>query len=112
MRKKKNESEAHNLMAHSGLATIKIEFWLNDDENLRNRTLQKVAKDLKTNFNIAVTHGEESNNPEVGTLYLATVALGSEAVKNQARKIMTYLESNTPGRIIADDWLVEPFPIN
>jgi len=85
-------------------SAITVEFWLNDDENLPTRALSKLAREVASRFHISALAAPESVDIEHGRLFLAFAAAGSIQGEKLARQIMEYLESNTPGRIIGDDW--------
>ena len=82
---------------------ITYEFFNNDDEALKIRSLKGLCKTMRKDFNISCLPVEENilTNPERGFLVFSFCASGKEQGKIQLDKILAALE-NIPARIIAD----------
>ena len=85
---------------------VVFEFFNNDDEDFKTRTLRALAKEVRREINISclLVDEFEVENPERGTLVLAVVASGHEEGKAVLDKALAFLDGKAPARISAEDF--------
>ncbi len=86
---------------------VVFEFFNNDDENFKTRTLQDLAKALRKELNVACMPVDADDayieNPERGALAYSLVGITKEAARHTQEKVMSYLDQHAQGRIVAED---------
>ena len=85
---------------------ITFEFFNNDDEEFKLRTLKSLAKEVRKEFNISCLPIEEGEvaNPERGTLVVACVATRHDHGKALLDKTLAFLDGKAPARILLEDF--------
>ncbi|MGZ3653167.1 MAG: DUF503 family protein [Bdellovibrionota bacterium] len=85
---------------------VTFDFFNNDDEDFKQRTLKSLAKEVRKELNISCIQIEEGEvaNPERGTLVIAGVAPRPEQGKNVLDKAMAYLDGKAAARIVLEDF--------
>lgn len=85
---------------------ITFEFFNNDDEEFKVRTLKSLAKELRKEVNVSCAHVEEGEieNPERGTLVIGAVAPHHDQGKALLDKALAFLDGKAPARIAAEDF--------
>ncbi len=88
------------------LGKIVFEFFNNEDEDFKTRTLRSLAKEARKEFNISCLPVEEFlvENPERGALVLALCAANHEQAKNVQDKVLAYFDAKAPARILLDEF--------
>jgi uncharacterized protein YlxP (DUF503 family) len=84
---------------------IVFEFFNNDDEEFKARSLRSVAKELRRELNISCLVADEGEveNPERGTLVVAAVATHHDQGKSVLDKALAFLDGKMPARILAEE---------
>ena len=84
---------------------VVFEFYNNDDENLKRRSLTSLCKELRKDFNVSATAIEENflENPERGTVIFSIASTSKALGKEHADKVLKFLDSHAIGRIISDN---------
>ncbi len=85
---------------------VTFEFFNNDDEEFKVKTLRSLAKELRKEINVsclAVDEGEVEN-PERGTLVVSVVATHHDQGKATLDKVLAFLDGKAPARISAEDF--------
>lgn len=88
---------------------VVFEFFGNDDENFKKRALERLARDLRKEFNVSCIAVEENylTNPERGTLALSAVASTMERGGNLKDSLLEYLDRHAPARILSESFAAE-----
>lgn len=83
-----------------------FEFFNNDDEEFKAKTLKSLAKEARKEFNISCLPVEqhEVENPERGTLVLSLCAPSHEAGKGQLDQVLRFLDGKAPARILVEEF--------
>jgi uncharacterized protein YlxP (DUF503 family) len=84
---------------------IVFDFFNNDDEDFKTRSLRSLAKDLRKEFNISCLPIEEFlvENPERGTLAIALTAANHDRGKALLDQALAFLDGKAPARILAEE---------
>jgi uncharacterized protein YlxP (DUF503 family) len=85
---------------------VTFDFFNNDDEDFKQRSLKSLAKEVRKELNISCIPIEEGEvmNPERGTLVLAGVASRPALGKAVLDKAMAFLDGKAPARISLEDF--------
>jgi uncharacterized protein YlxP (DUF503 family) len=85
---------------------ITFEFFNNDDEEFKARTLKSLAKEVRKELNVSCLPVEEGEveNPERGTLVIAVVAAHHDQGKAFLDKALAFLDGKAPARILLEDF--------
>ncbi len=85
---------------------ITFEFFNNDDEEFKLRTMRSLMKEARKEFNVSCVLVEdgEVENPERGTLAVAMVAVSHTSGKEQLDKVLTFFDGKAPARILLEDF--------
>ncbi len=85
---------------------ITFEFFNNDDEEFKQRTLKSLLKEARKEFNISCALVEEHvvENPERGVFVVSLVAPSHESAKAQLDKVTAFFDGKAPARILAEDF--------
>lgn len=85
---------------------VTFEFFNNEDEDFKVRTLQSLAKEARKTFNLSCVTVEEGQvaNPERGTLVLAVAAQSHEKGKEHLDKVLAFFDEKAPARILLDEF--------
>lgn len=85
---------------------VAFEFFNNEDEDFKARTLKALAKEARKEFNLSCLAVEEHTveNPERGTLVLGLCAANAEQAKQQLDKALAFFDQKAPARILAEDF--------
>jgi uncharacterized protein YlxP (DUF503 family) len=85
---------------------VTFEFFNNDDEEFKLRTLKSLAKEARKEFNVslAVVEEGEVENPERGTFVLAVAGASHESARGQLDKVVTFFDGKAPARIIVEEF--------
>jgi uncharacterized protein YlxP (DUF503 family) len=91
---------------------VTFEFFNNDDEDFKVRTLKSLAKELRKEINVSCIPVEESEvaNPERGTLVVGCVASGHAQGKSVLDRVLAFLDGKAPARIVVEDFEEAPIP--
>jgi uncharacterized protein YlxP (DUF503 family) len=91
---------------------IVFEFFNNDDEDFKVRTLTSLAKEVRKEANVSCTYVEEGQvqNPERGVLAVACIAKSHDHGKSILDKALSYLDGKAPARIQAEDFQEAELP--
>lgn len=106
-RQKNRKSSGH---ASFVVGKVVFEFWSNEDESLRNRTLRDLAKELHLKLNVSAHPILDSVNLERSEIVFAGAADNEAGARALAKEVMEFLETNSSARIIHDSWIVEEIP--
>ena len=95
----------HRQYAAVAYGKVVFEFFNNDDENYKIRSLKTLCKELRKEFNSSATMINESivENPEHGAIVFSLTRINMEEVKIASDKLLAYIDSHCPGRIISDN---------
>jgi uncharacterized protein YlxP (DUF503 family) len=87
---------------------IVFDFFNNEDEEFKARTMRSLAKDLRKEINVSCLPVDEGEiqNPERGTLALALVAANREQGKAILDKALAILDGKAPARILMEEFEV------
>lgn len=85
---------------------IVFEFFNNDDDEFKVRTLRSLAKEVRKEFNVSCLPIEEHlvENPERGTLVVSLCAAGHEQGKAVLDKVTKFFDGKAPARILSEDF--------
>lgn len=85
---------------------VTFEFFNNDDEDFKLRTLKSLAKEARKEFNVSLSLIEEGEveNPERGTYVLALASSSHDAGKAQLDKVLAFFDGKVPARILLEDF--------
>jgi uncharacterized protein YlxP (DUF503 family) len=85
---------------------VTLEFYNNDDEEFKVRTLKNLAKELRKEFNVSCTPVEshQVENPEHGTLVISMGAASHERGMAEMDRVMKYLDEKAPARILNEEF--------
>jgi uncharacterized protein YlxP (DUF503 family) len=85
---------------------LTFEFFNNDDEEFKLRTLKSLAKEARKEFNVSCALVEEGEveNPERGTFVLSLVAASHDSGKAQLDKALAYFDEKAPARILLEEF--------
>ncbi|KAJ8133963.1 hypothetical protein OY671_012823, partial [Metschnikowia pulcherrima] len=85
---------------------ITFEFFNNDDEEFKARTLKSLAKEARKEINISclVVEEGEVENPERGTLVVSCVAANHDQGKSVLDRAMAFLDGKAPARISLEEF--------
>jgi uncharacterized protein YlxP (DUF503 family) len=91
---------------------VTFDFFNNDDEDFKQRSLKSLARDVRKEINISCIPVEEGEvvNPERGALVLAGVAARPAQGKAILDKAMAFLDGKAPARIALEDFLEAEIP--
>lgn len=91
---------------------VTFDFYNNDDEDFKQRSLKRLAKEVRKEINISCIQVEmgEVVNPGRGTLVLAGVAALPSQGKAILDKAMAFLDGKAPARIELEDFLEAEIP--
>jgi len=83
---------------------VTFEFFNNDDEEFKVRTLRSLAKELRKEINVSCLLVEEGEveNPERGTLAVSCVALHHDQGKAVLDRVTAFLDGKAPARILVE----------
>ena len=86
---------------------VVFEFYNNDDEDFKVRTLRSLAKDVRKEANVScmLVEDVEVENPERGVLVLSAVAANHHQGKEILDKALAFLDGKAPARIFAEDFM-------
>jgi uncharacterized protein YlxP (DUF503 family) len=85
---------------------VTFEFFNNDDEEFKVKTLRSLAKELRKEINLScllVDEGEVEN-PERGSLVIAAVATHHDQGKAVLDKALAFLDGKAPARILVEEF--------
>ncbi len=84
---------------------VTFEFFNNDDEEFKAKTMRSLAKELRKEFNVSCLSVDtgEVENPEQATLVLAAVATHHQQGKALLDKALAYLDGKAPARILTEE---------
>lgn len=93
-------------------AKVVFDFFNNDDEIFKQKTLKDLTKNLRKEFNLSAITVDDNifQNPERGSIAISFTAVSLEQGAQILDKIMLYLDSNCPARIIDECIIKEEFP--
>jgi uncharacterized protein YlxP (DUF503 family) len=85
---------------------VVFEFYNNEDEEFKERTMRSLAKEIRKELNVSCVVIEEHmvENPERGALAIAVCGAGIDQVKETLNKVTAYLDEKAPARIISDEF--------
>lgn len=85
---------------------IVFEFFNNEDEEFKARSLRSLSKEVRKEFNVSCVVVEEHMvaNPERGTLVVSLCAGGHEQGKAVLDKVMAFFDEKAPARIVLDEF--------
>jgi uncharacterized protein YlxP (DUF503 family) len=85
---------------------VVFEFFNNDDEEFKARTLKSLAKEVRKEVNISCLAVEEGEveNPERGVLAVSCVAASHDQGKAALDRALAYLDGKAPARILVEDF--------
>ena len=85
---------------------VVLEFFGNDDEHFKLRSLEQASKEIRKEFNASCVPIEENwmENPERGTLVLSLCSPRVEKAKVTVDQILKYLDSHVPARIVLEEF--------
>ncbi|HEY8280738.1 MAG TPA: DUF503 family protein [Bdellovibrionota bacterium] len=85
---------------------ITFEFFNNDDEDFKARSLKSLSKEVRKECNISCHPVEEHEveNPERGTLAVSLVAANHDQGKAVLDKALAYFDGKAPARILLEDF--------
>ncbi len=89
---------------------VTFEFWNNNDESHRDRTLEKLAQDARKSLGVSTHPYAEPADLERGYIAFSGVAGNQTNAENLASKVMRFLDENAPCRVIDEHWIVEEIP--
>ncbi len=89
-----------------------LEFFNNDDEAFKQKALKELIKTLRKEFNLSAIAVDDNlfQNPERGCIAASFTAVSLEHGSQILDKIMLYIDSNCPARIIDECIIKEEFP--
>lgn len=84
---------------------LRLEFFNNDDENLKRRSLQSLVKESRRELHLSCLSVEENRieNPEKGTLIFSFCAKNQEEGNLHLQKVLAYFDQNAPARIVSEE---------
>ncbi|MCO5143086.1 MAG: hypothetical protein M9962_08355 [Oligoflexia bacterium] len=84
---------------------IVFEFYLNDNEEEKQRSINRVLKEARKKFNLSVTTINDTSveNPERGVVVGSLCAKNKFYLGEQKNKLMEYFDQEMPARIILED---------
>jgi hypothetical protein len=85
---------------------VVFEFFNNDDEAFKIRTLHSLARDVRKELNISCIVVEEHmvENPERGALVVSLCAGNHDQGRAVLDKALAFFDGKAPARIISDDF--------
>jgi len=88
-----------------------FEFFNNDDVEFKNTTLKRIAKELRKEFNVSALPVQDTllDDPERAVLVVALAAANEEQGKKVVDQLQSYVDANSPGRLVHESWLTEEF---
>lgn len=88
-----------------------FEFFGNAEADFKNTALKRLAKDLRREYNVSAIPVQDMifDDPERGVLAIAIAATSAEKAKTISDEVLTYVDANTPGRLVSDDWTSDEF---
>ena len=87
---------------------LTLEFFSNDDENLKNRNIQSMMKELRKEENVSICSlGNWLENPERGELVFSVVAATRDQAQAIYDRVTKFIDNHSIGRIISDDFRLE-----
>lgn len=107
LHRRKKVSEPHPAFV---AGRVVFEFWGNDDESLRNRTLRELAKSVHTKLNVSSSPVFDSADPERGALVFAGAEISLEKARQLATRVMEFIENESSARVVHDSWIAEELP--
>lgn len=85
---------------------VTFEFFNNDDEEFKQRTLKSLSKEVRKEINISclVVEEGEVENPERGTLVVSCVAVNHDQGKAVLDRVLAFLDGKAPARILLEEF--------
>ncbi len=85
---------------------VTFEFFNNDDEEFKARTLKALAKEARKELNVSCLSIEEGEvaNPERGTLVIACAATNHAQGKAVLDRVLAFLDGKAPARILLEEF--------
>ncbi len=85
---------------------VTLEFFNNDDEDFKLRTLKSLTKELRKELNVSCQLIEEGEveNPEKGTLVISCVSRNHDQGKALVDRCLAFLDGKAPARILLEDF--------
>jgi len=85
---------------------VTLEFFNNDDEDFKRRTLKSLAKEARKQFNVSCAPVEEGEveNPERGTFALSVVAGNYHSGKALLDQVLAFFDGSAPARILLEEF--------
>ena len=85
---------------------IVFEFFNNDDEDFKTRTLKSLAKEVRKEANVSclLVEEEEVENPERGVLVVSCVAPHHDQGKATLDRCLAFLDGKAPARILLEEF--------
>lgn len=83
-----------------------FEFYLNDDEEEKARTINRIIKEGQKKFNVSITSIQDSliSNPERGVIIGSLCAKNKFILGEQKNRILAFFDQEMPARIISEDY--------
>jgi len=83
-----------------------FEFFNNDDEDFKLRTLKSLAKEARKEFNVSCLPVELSEvaNPERGALVLSLCAANRAIGQEMVQKVVAFFDGKAPARILVEEF--------
>jgi uncharacterized protein YlxP (DUF503 family) len=83
-----------------------FEFFNNDDEEFKVKSLRSLAKEARKEFNLSCLPVEEHEvaNPERGTLVVSLCAPSHDSGKSQLDKALAFFDGKAPARIVLEEF--------
>ena len=85
---------------------VVFEFFNNEDDEFKARTLKSLAKEARKELNISCLPVEEHEvaNPERGTLVVSLAAASHDGGKALLDRALAFFDGKAPARIVAEDF--------
>ncbi|MGZ3694280.1 MAG: DUF503 family protein [Bdellovibrionota bacterium] len=85
---------------------IVFEFFNNDDEDFKRRSLVSLAKEVRKELNVSCLVVEEHliENPERGALAVSLCAHNHDEGKATLDKVLAFFDGKAPARIVLDEF--------
>jgi len=83
-----------------------FEFFNNDDEDFKLRTLKSLAKEARKEFNVSCLPVELSEvaDPERGALVVSLCAVNRASGQELVQKVVAFFDGKAPARIIVEEF--------
>ena len=90
--------------------TVTLNFWGNDEESYRDRTLKKLCSTIQSTLHISAVPAAGEPDPELGVIVFAVAAQDVGSARKMAGKILNIIEKMSPARVTTDSWIAEEIP--